>query len=314
MRITVPCKTCGKREALKQVSQRIWTICPELTNYCNYNCPKCPQSLAGDKFTRPMGYMSQEIFDIVIDNANKYAKRLNIGFFGEQLMHPNFSKLVEQASHPGKKYELSLNTNWSLVTADTMETLKRFDNIRISLDACDPDTYDKLQSGGAVLDLDGNLSNERYNTIIDKLEYWMNISKHPSTRIVYTTSSENVHNRDKFVQYITPKLTRKDYVLTKIMLSYGGVMYNSYMKPNPCNVPDYNWFIVAWNGDCSPCNLDVNMAWASGNILDDLDLRLIVLSDKWQRTIQNIKDKQGICADCFDANNWTESVRHHGTT
>ena len=53
---------------------------PEFTNHCNFKCRFCPHSVyrkrsdGGNQFNREKGYMSDELFNLALENAEKYAK------------------------------------------------------------------------------------------------------------------------------------------------------------------------------------------------------------------------------------------------
>lgn len=284
----------------------------EFTNHCNNRCRFCPHSVyrkkseGGNLFNREKGYMSDELFNLVLENAEKYAKSVTIAFFGEPLLHPKFEDYVE--SFPTNRcYALYLNSNWSLVTKKNMDTLKRVDSVRISIDASYAALYETLRPGGRVLDFNGVPCDDRYNTITEKIEYWLSLPDHAPTRLVYVVSSINEHDRKKFVKKWQPKLGPNDHILTKSVISYGGVMKDSHMKKYECKTESQHWFIIGWNGDCSPCNLDVNLELKVGNLLEAGDLKKIVEGDKWKQTMSKIRQKSGICANCFDTNNWREN-------
>lgn len=288
-------------------------IQPELTNYCNMKCKFCPHSVygksseGGNPFNRQKGYMSDKLFNLVLENARKYATSVIIGFFGEPLLHRKFDDYIKLLAVFDRNYKLCLNTNWSLTTERNMETLKDFDEVRISLDTSNSALYEKLCPGGSVLDLEGNLRQERYNTIAQKIEYWLNLPDHVPTRLVYVVSSINEDDRENFLKRWRPKLKPQDHILTKSVISYGGVMEDRRMKKNPCEIESQRWLTIAWNGDCSPCNLDVNIALKVGNLLETKDIKKIIRGDEWKKVISRISKKLGICSNCFDANNWTEN-------
>lgn len=284
---------------------------PEFTNHCNFKCIMCPQSVYGKEskerniFDRKKGYMTRELFNLFLENANKYAKRVLIGFFGEPLLHPKFNEFIK--AFPRKRdYDVVLFTNWSLVTLEHLEALKLFDSVRISLDASYSELWDELCPGKPVLDLIGRNCEDRYDTIVSKLYYWLDLPNHPHTQIVYTMSSINEHDRDNFIQKFQPIIKGRDQILTKSVLSYGGVMADKTMLKNSCNIIDEKRFTVAWNGDCTPCNLDVNVALNVGNVFESNDIKNIVQGNKYKQVMKLIKKKEGVCAKCFDANNWTE--------
>jgi radical SAM protein with 4Fe4S-binding SPASM domain len=292
---------------------------PEFTNHCNFKCILCPQHIykngtqSGNTFDREKGFMSQELFDLFVINANKYAEAVLIGYFGEPLLHPRFNEFIE--SFPKQRnYTIGLYTNWSLFSKKNIEAIKMCDRIFISLDASYPELWNKLCPGGHVLDLDGNPCVNRYETICKKIEYWLNLSGHSCTQIVYVTSSYNEHDVKNFVKQWKPKLKYRDEILTKSVLSYGGVINDVHMRKNTCNIVNEKRFTVSWNGDCTPCNLDVNVGLHVGNLNEVKDIQTIIGSDKYKKRMENIKQHKGICSNCFDANNWTEHKIYNATS
>jgi len=298
-------------------SMRRLAFQPEFTNHCNFKCRFCPHSVyrkrseGGNQFNREKGFMSDELFNLVLENSEKYANLVTIGFFGEPMLHPKFEDYVKLFP-ANRGYHLEINTNWSLVTKENMDTLKRFDYVRISLDASYSALWERLCPGVAILDLNGVPRQDRYDTITEKLEYWFNLPEHAPTRLVYVVSSVNEHDRNKFVKEWRQKLGSRDHILTKSVLSYGGVMTDANInKKGMCNIISQPCFTIAWNGDCSPCNLDVNMELNVGNLLELGDMKKIIEGDKWKQVMSGIKQKTGICANCVDANSYTESKKHY---
>jgi radical SAM protein with 4Fe4S-binding SPASM domain len=100
--------------------------------------------------------------------------------------------------------------------------------------------------------------------------------------------------------------------IDKSVLSYGGVMKDPYMTENPCTIPEDGRLIVAFNGDCTPCNLDVNVALGIGNIHETPDLRKMVSSRRSRAVMRGIRRNEGICRNCNDANNHQESLLYWG--
>lgn len=291
------------------------SICPEFTNHCNYRCPQCPnsvyrqKSLGGNPYDREKGFMSDELFELVLRNTEKYASVVSMGFFGEQQMHPRFDEYSAELS---KVAPLRINTNWSLVTRGTMETLKLYTAVRVSIDASTPELYDTLRPGAPVLDLDGNPTEDRFETIAGKLRYWLKLPDHPKTRLVYVISSHNEYDVMDFIKKWRPFLGPGDHILTKSILTYGGIIRDNRVGEFPCYISSQRYFIVAWNGDCSPCNVDVNLALKGGNLIESEDIGKIVKGDIWKRVMSRIEAREGICANCPDANNWSENEYYYG--
>jgi sulfatase maturation enzyme AslB (radical SAM superfamily) len=293
-------------------------IYPELTNYCNFRCIYCPHSVyrkesaGGNQFNREKGYMSDELWNLVLENASKYASYVGLGFFGEPLLHQAFQRYIELIPR-NRGYGLIIFTNWSLVTREHMQALKHFDCVVISLDASYSSLWEKLCPGGVILGLNGMTSKDRYGTIVEKIQYWLNLEGHAPTQVCCVVSSINEHDTDELVNKWRSRLGKKDVVLTKTIISYGGIMKDSHMSRCTCDVLSYHPFQVAWNGDCTPCNLDVNIEWNVGNLLDVKDIKQIVEGEQYQQTMSKIRHKEGICAKCFDGNNRPKDRLYRGT-
>lgn len=294
----------------------------ELTNHCNFKCTYCPHSLYGDDagpsgnpFNRPKGFMSQELMEKCIKAAVDHAKNLTIGFFGEQQLHKSFDRYVKAIPSRGKrKFPLIINSNWSLVTEETVPALMRFDMIRISIDSIHADRWEKLCPGSDLLMPDGSKGASRYGTLLAKVKWWLKKPNRPNTNLIFVTQEENEDEVEAFVAQFRQYLTPRDAIVTKSILTYGGVVFDPYMIENKCNVANQNRFTVAWDGRCTPCNLDVNLGMATHNLLDKT-VPEILDSPEWAVTLQGIRDRIGICANCFDAQNHSQTVhRRSGST
>lgn len=280
----------------------------ELTNHCNFRCVFCPHAFykkdgpAGNRFDRKKGYMSSGLFDLCMKNAKRYASEVTLGFFGEQLLHPQFEEFVERIPKK-RKYRLVLNTNWSLVSRKTYPILNRFDCVKVSLDAASSDLYSKLCPGP-----------KGYMSQASRLIDWLREKNRPRTEIIYVTSSINKAHRLYFVDTWRPKLRKNDVVSTKSVITYGGVVKDSYMNRAACSIVRYKEkrLTVAWNGRCSPCNLDVNMSLGAGNLLYMRTIPAIVSSEKYMNAMRQIKMRRGICENCFDSNNRSKTKHYKG--
>ena len=98
-------------------------------------------------------------------------------------------------------------------------------------------------------------------------------------------------------------LKKGDVLVTKAMLSFGGVVLDPYMIKRDCNVVREQRFVVAWDGRCTPCSLDGNLAMAAGD-LNTQSVKEIIWSPAWGQALRDITQRAGICANCFDAQNY----------
>lgn len=255
----------------------------EFTNHCNFKCKVCPQVSA--QYKRDRGYVSDEVFEAFLDAAGKYASCVSIGFFGEQMLHPRFAEYMSRLAE-NKSYKLVLFSNFSKLRPEMIPPLMECDIVKISTNIEHPDA-------------------------VSNINKWLEVPNHPRTYLIYVTSSENVNRKQDFLNKWLPVLPKNDGIITKTIITYGGMMSDSYMKPNPCDVLKKPRLMVSWNGDVSICNLDVNMQKKAGNILKSR-IGDIVSSRNYKYQIDSVKEKTGICADCFDSNNHRKTKFYNG--
>jgi len=298
-------KVCSKPVTYLQV---------ELTNHCNYSCRFCPQSqykkaeFADVPFNRNKGFMSFDVFKKAIENADKYCEEMNFSFFGEPTMHPDFLDFITYARQASPLLRIVMNTNLSYATRDIFQKLIEVEltELRLSLDAATAETYDQVRPGTYFVDLDGNRSKEnRFETICKKAEYWFSLPNHCRTRHVFTVNSKNVSEIKPFVEKWQPHLGKNDFILTKNVLTYGGKVHDTYVKPGPCRIWENNNFMtVDWQGNVSPCNLDTNMDLALGN-LDEHSLLDLHNGEDMMRMANLSRTRELVpCKTCIDSNSY----------
>ena len=291
---------------------RKWQICPELTNACNMRCVLCPHSIEGMKgksgniYNRKSGLMGIDLWLKCLAAAKVYAKELSLGFFGEQTMHPAFSQMLSMIPL-SRKYRVVLNTNWSYVTKEDMAAmLLHVDELRISLDALNPETYAKICNvQGSFYDLNGHICSvprDYLPAIEEKILDWIG-KPHPKTKLIFTVSSYNKKETGHFIKKWRHLLQRRDSVCVKSCISFGGIMRDVVMRRYKCTIPKEKRLIIGYDGTCSPCNLDVNLALNIGDMNEVGDLKDIIQSQRYRVVMAGIRRKKGICKNCFDANN-----------
>lgn len=115
---------------------------------CNALCPNCPytnSNIRKDYKDRP--FMAEDTFRIIADQCGEYNAWIRISGGGEPMLHPKAVELLEYAKDKGAR--IGLITNGSRFTGDSLERLLKaqIDMIEFSVDAADPDTYDKVRKG-----------------------------------------------------------------------------------------------------------------------------------------------------------------------
>jgi pyruvate-formate lyase-activating enzyme len=286
----------------------------EFTNLCNFSCPFCPQAWrdgptpAGAPYDRERGMLAPAVFERAVDECQRVADTLEIGFFGEQTLHARYVEYLLALRE--RRFALDLNTNLSFLTREMMDAWveARVDLVRLSLDALSSDVFDRARPG-KVRALDGELvgAGERMAAVNAKVEAWLARPDHRPTRLVFVKSSLNQGDElARFVEHWTPKLGPADSVLAKQVLSYGGKTADPLVRAHRCNVWDLRFLMIDWRGVVSPCNLDTNMDLALGSVMvDSLDALY-----RGPRA-QDLRRRTGClreltpCRTCSDGNNWS---------
>jgi radical SAM protein with 4Fe4S-binding SPASM domain len=284
--------------------------CIELTNNCNFNCPICPHH---DRklHHRERGFISQEVFDRALGQCQRHASAVSIGFFGEQLLHPKYNEFILRMKR--RAFKLVVNTNISLCTRETFNAWigAGVNEVRLSLDAANPNVFNRCRPG-AVRDLNGRpvSKDQRLAAIHEKIKHWFSLPKHRPTRIVYVKSSFNKGEKRKFVRQWRPHLKGKDHLMLKQIVSYGGKIKNPYVLPHRCNVWEMKYMMIGWNGETSPCNLDVNLLLGLGNIMNS-SINKLYTSPKAKKLRKVTGCGRNIepCKTCIDSNNWSKNEK-----
>ena len=116
----------------------------EVTNACNLRCIMCPR----EKSSKEVGYMDFELFKKIIDECKQ--RRVRKIFFhkdGESLLHPKLPEFIRYARNVNAAEMLSLTTNGTLLNQELADKLIEagLDEVCISIDAVNPDTYTKIK-------------------------------------------------------------------------------------------------------------------------------------------------------------------------
>ena len=115
---------------------------------CNAHCPNCPytNSRIRDEY-RDRPIMEEKTFRIIADQCGEYGAWIRISGGGEPMLHPRAVELIEYAKGAGAK--IGLITNGSRFTEENTGRLLKagVDMIEFSVDAADPETYERVRTG-----------------------------------------------------------------------------------------------------------------------------------------------------------------------
>jgi len=116
----------------------------EPTSRCNLNCVMCSRNEWTDK---KLDDMTDEVFTATLADLPASVERIVFGGIGEPLYHPDIATMVTRAKATGRVVEII--TNGSLLDSEMSAQLVRagLDQIWISLDAMDADSYGLIRCG-----------------------------------------------------------------------------------------------------------------------------------------------------------------------
>jgi MoaA/NifB/PqqE/SkfB family radical SAM enzyme len=126
----------------------------EVTAACNLSCRTCVRNA----WDEPLGTMSLELFDRLLEQLRAFPKPLTMFFggFGEPLVHANLPEMMRRARDLGARVELI--TNGTLLSSTVIRTLVDLavDRVWISIDGLTPGSYAAIRRGGQFQDVQRN--------------------------------------------------------------------------------------------------------------------------------------------------------------
>lgn len=228
----------------------------ETSNYCNFHCAYCPNSI----FASPKKSMSSELFEEIIKKSieYQYVRFISLHGYNEPTIDPDFMNRIYIVKKYGLK--LVLYTNGSGLTTDTLKQLKHTDivrNIVFNLPSVNPKTYFKI-TGSNMLPHVLHIIQEA-----NKLHFKINIS-------VQGTKQEQESELPGIMQRFP-----NTAVKTVPSFDRGGILKNQYDNHINIQSPFLNGcgFILTdihidVNGNFYMCMEDYHKKFIYGNIRD----------------------------------------------
>lgn len=298
------------------------SISIEPTNCCNLHCPECPSGK--DLLTREKGSIDPARFKNIIDQLYPTLYYLNLSFQGEPYLHPQFTEMVKYAR--SKKIYVSSSTNGHFLTTEkARQTLESgLDNLIISLDGTDEDTYQIYRAGGDF----GTVISGIKEIIKQKKEIG---NKQPRIIIQFLVLKSNQH------QVSLVKHLGKELGADKVVLKTAQI--NNFKKGNPL-IPDLPGFsrykkinkrtgdtvryeiknrlpnhcfrmwstcVVTWDGAVVPCCFDKDARYRMG-ISDRETFDSIWRNEnfrEFRKKIINSRKSIDICNNCTEGTGWS---------
>lgn len=285
-----------------------YSISIEPTNNCNLRCPQCPTGLG--VLNRSKGYMSLDLFKIVIDKSHKYLLNLFIYFQGEPFLNKNIFEMIEYANSKNVYTTISSNAMFVDEIIAQRVVLSGLDKIIISYDGINNETYQKYRIGGNLLIVQQAISFLKNK----KIELNKN---NPQIELQFIVNRFNEHQIKEFIEFA--KSLKLNYKLkTMQIVDFETIntflpIFEKYSRykyfenqwklkrklKNRC-FRIWNSLVIGWNGDVLPCCYDKDATYKLGNINND-EFYKIKGNEKFrqfaQKTRKNIEQIE-ICRNC----------------
>lgn len=264
-------------------------ITVEVTNNCNISCTFCNRQ----KVCMEIGYMSDELFYKIIDEASEHLPVKLVPFFrGEPLMHPHFVDFIKYAKSKGVG-PIQMASNGLLLSDEYQDKLidAGIDYISFSLDTISESVYSESRLNGDLGVSSKNVENmglkckERKNKglFAPTLQVsTINIKQYKDTQDEFISKWKNYvdvvrvyEEHDEFGRLVNPIIRAKLDIFDKRL---------------PCR-KIYTDMVIYWNGKLALCNYD----WDEKRIIGDVSRTS--LQDAWNSDeYERIRDMHSRCS------------------
>ncbi len=242
----------------------------ELANSCNAECTFCTQPT---QMTREKGVMSDELFEILLDNIKTYnIGDVMLGGIGEPFLNKNIISRIDSLKKLG--VHVTVTTNGSLFNGKINQDIiaSGVDKISVSMDAIDDGYLKRVKPGikKTVTEIEESIKNlyELRNEIGAESPFIL-------LRYQMTEDSNNMDNKDEEKKCI---LSREKIICDKVEIrkqhDWSGELndiHNKKQLSTPENVCNYlcRQVNLTWNGNVSFCCMDYDDKVVLGNLFND---------------------------------------------
>lgn len=239
-------------------------ITVELTNNCNVLCTFCNRN----KICMDMGFMSEELFKKIVDEAAEHLPVKLVPFFrGEPLMHPQITEFIAYAKKKGLG-PVQIASNALLLDDKMQDKLiaSGVDYVSFSLDTTDAELYGKSRLKG-----DLNISRDNVISFCKKCKELAN-SGHsvPRTQVSTINLDEYMSTQEEFIDFWKQHV---DVVRVYEQHDEKGRLVDEKLREKldvfrtrkPCRKV-FTDMIVYWDGRLALCNYDWDERRNIGNL------------------------------------------------
>jgi MoaA/NifB/PqqE/SkfB family radical SAM enzyme len=282
----------------------------ELTNTCNFRCLMCPTGTFQQK--REKGFMPDEVFYKVLDEAAVHGTALRFIRWGEPFMHENLFDYLRAAKEQG--VICHVNTNGSYLTDEAIDSIfdVGLDAIKFSFQGVDVQSYKEMRNIDFFDELIENVG-RLYRARGDRHFPHIQVS----TTITYE-SREQVQDFRKRVREVADLVTIGRTVLEHLDLNAVRIRphefeqlkklkeMESLIKVHPECPEVFDKMSVNWNGTVSACCMDSDSIMIIGD-LSKQSLQEVwdsQILDRYRTMLADMRhDELPLCKGCYDSSN-----------
>ena len=300
-----------------------YTLLIEPTNYCNFRCVSCFQSLREHNYiAENRGQMDMNLFREIVRQMSEWEgerlKVLKLSLYGEPLLHPDFSEMLRIAKEADIADRIETTTNASMLTRELAESFVKYeiDYIRVSVYGGNQKRYREV-TGVDSADLEKIMDNLK--SVQELKKKYKKDKPFVSSKMLDTYTEENEQFKKIFGTVSDEVYIDKPHNwVASDEKSFIGSLYkgnqNDALREDmektravriACPMP-FTTMAVRNNGDVSPCCVD----WSGGTTLanmKDASLREIWNGDEMyefrKMQLEDRRRENPSCRGCELADN-----------
>ena len=302
------------------------------TSLCNLHCPLCPSG--NGQLSRQRAKLDYDQFKTIVDKLPQTVRMILLWNQGEPFLVKDLVKMIKYAKHRGK-YVVTSTDGHFFRDSDTAHTIitSGIDEIIISLDGVDQESYAKYRIGGKI-----DRVFEGVKLLADAKEELG--ASQPCLHLQFILMKHNLSEKDKMIKigkeigadklsFKTLQVTNwesgeeflpDDPEFTRYEKGPSNGAYKTRKRkffPNDCL---RLWFslVVNCDGRVSPCCFDKDGEFKLGNILEQ-SFDSIWRGNPYQNFRQKILDSRyelEMCRDCTEGlqNLFKSTINYHNNS
>jgi radical SAM protein with 4Fe4S-binding SPASM domain len=285
----------------------------EPTNFCNLKCPLCPSG--NGQMLRPRGTMGLQDFEKLVDELGDEVFMMMLWNQGEPYINKCFNQMVRYAHDRG--IFTFTSTNGHFVRSDEQAQAiveSGLDEIIVSLDGVDQQTYEKYRVGGQIDRVfDGVRRLVKAKEALDSLTPLINLQfivmKHNERDLAEAEELAKGLQVDKFLVKTAQVYTADDadefLPEEERFRRYEREQEELVVKGQPARGCKVLWYssMVNWNGAVAPCCFDKDVDFEMGQAFDGTSFDQIWRGRAYMDFRQQILDDRNavdMCRNCSE--------------